>query len=625
MEDARYRLLREGYLDIKPPPDSPERILHKAWRRFWVRAIIFLPQGRGEPHLIMQLCRKSQDDEPLRQVKASRDALRLFRCRSGSRPLRCWGVASGSTLLLYLAAATEQLTQEWMHTLREGLWPTVSTNHDCYYEVSLIDDEKSFSSGLLGVYGRLVKTSDITLSIIHPHWQGTQMRWRLTDILDVRIIRRVEDEDSDSGVFSLTVRSSSCEDTRVLQFYGTTAVKTVEWLKSILPNVKKDELKSKNTNNSETISQSETKPEKTNLLIPLEPTANYATIQKTKVNDNSQDTESTEDNAAVSDVYGKVAEVPEKLSNIPDAFLNASTSSLMLEQLENSENGPNQASDGESDDSSTGSFDHIYEDLEMVRDSRSYTVYEKVDDDDDVYVPHAPFVPPNLPERKEHKTDLKGIADEGIASQKLGQKDQVNPTQKQNLQDLSNPTPAALRLARLCESVSEALKQAEESPSPAPVAPKRPSLLRKIVGKSKSKSHQASPTSEKALIPVQANNTSTMKRAVSESDLADTKLEDTDLPFRAFENQISTDSQRQSQNEPKKQNHVPLEDLLKNMKMGDRQRHQHHRRGVSEGGKIVYEIDKHTKYLQVRNKKEKSTQSTTHSSDQQEDEYIDMT
>ncbi|GBM65700.1 hypothetical protein AVEN_205369-1, partial [Araneus ventricosus] len=161
------------------------------------------------------------------------------------------------------------------------------------------------------------------------------------------------------------------------------------------------------------------------------------------------------------------------------------------------------------------------------------------------------------------------------------------------------------RLARLCESVSEALKQVEESPSPAPVAPKRPSLLRKIVGKSKSKSHQASPTSEKALSPVQANNTSTMKRAVSESDLTGTKLEDTDLPFRAFESQISTDSQRQSQNEPKKQNHVPLEDLLKNMKMGDRQRHQHHRRGVSEGGKIVYEIDKHTKYLQVRNKKEK--------------------
>ncbi|GFQ83717.1 hypothetical protein TNCT_635651, partial [Trichonephila clavata] len=29
MEDSRYRLLREGHLDIKAPPDSPERILHK--------------------------------------------------------------------------------------------------------------------------------------------------------------------------------------------------------------------------------------------------------------------------------------------------------------------------------------------------------------------------------------------------------------------------------------------------------------------------------------------------------------------------------------------------------------------------------------------------------------------
>ncbi|CAL1261104.1 unnamed protein product [Larinioides sclopetarius] len=462
----------------------------------------------------------------------------------------------------------------------------------------------------------------MTLSIIHPHWQGTQMRWRLTDILDVRIIRRMKDEDSDSGVFSLTVRSSSCKDIRVLQFYATTAVKTVEWLKSILPNVKKDEPKIKDANNSETISQSEIKPEKTNLLIPVEPAANYATVQKTKVISNSQGGASSEDSVVVSAAYGNLAEVPEKLLNIPNGFLNASTSSLMFEQLENSENGPNQASDGESDDS-TGSFDHIYEDLEMVRDDRAYTVYEKVDDDDDVYVPHAPFVPPDLPERKEHKKGLKEIADED--TQKLVKKDQVYTTQKQNLQDLNNPSPAALRLAKLCESVSEALKQAEESPSPSPVTPKRPSLLQKIVGKSKSKSYQASPTSEKAPSPVQANNTSTLKRAVSESDLTDTKAEDTHLPFRAFEGQISTNNQRQSQNESKKQNHVPLEDLLKNMKVGDRKRHQHHRRGVSEGGKIVYEIHKHTKYLQVRNKNEKSTQSTTHSSDQQEDEYIDMT
>ncbi|XP_055931255.1 uncharacterized protein LOC129961728 [Argiope bruennichi] len=622
MEETRYRLLREGYLDIKPPPDSPERILHKAWRRLWVRAIIFLPQSRGEPHLILQLCRKAQDDEPMKQVKASRDGLRLFRCRSGSRPLQCWGVASGSTLLLYLAAATEQLTQEWMHTLREGLWPTMSTNHDYYHEVSLIDDEKSFSSGLLGVYGRLVKTSEMTLSIIHPHWQGTQMRWRLTDVLDVRIVRRVEDEDSPSGVFSLTVCSSSNKDTRVLQFYSNTAVKTVDWLKSILPNIAKDEPKAKETNNSETVPQGDTKVERTNLLIPVEPTANYATIQKTKSDVNSQDR--AEDNAAASDVYGKVADVSKKLSNIPDAFLNASTSSLMLEQFENSEKGTHQGSDGESDDSSSGSFDHIYEDLEMIKDSRSYTVYEKVDDDDDVYVPHAPFVPPKLPERAGHK--MKESANENIVSQNLGPNDQIAPARKQNLQDSNNLPPTALRLQKLCESVSEALKQAEEPSTPAPLAPKRPSFIRKIVGKSKSKSHHASPTLEKAPSPMhQPNNASTIKRAVSESDLTDTKLENTDLPFRPFDVQVSTDNQRKSQNEPKQQNHVPLEDLLKNMKMGDRRGYQHHRRGVSEGGKIVYEIDKYTKYLQVRNKNEKRAPSTGHSSDQQEGEYIDMT
>lgn len=77
----------------------------------------------------------------------------------------------------------------------------LGTSHD----VSLIDDEKSFTSGLLGVYGRLVHLSEDVLCVIHPHWQGIQMRWRLDDILDVRIIRTAGKENT-AGVFHIALR-----------------------------------------------------------------------------------------------------------------------------------------------------------------------------------------------------------------------------------------------------------------------------------------------------------------------------------------------------------------------------------------------------------------------------------
>lgn len=73
------------------------------------------------------------------------------------------------------------------------------------HEVSLIDDEKSFASGLLGVYGRLVHTSEDVICVIHPYWQGIQMRWRLDDILDVRLIRTVG-KDNPAGVFHIALR-----------------------------------------------------------------------------------------------------------------------------------------------------------------------------------------------------------------------------------------------------------------------------------------------------------------------------------------------------------------------------------------------------------------------------------
>ncbi|GIY62690.1 uncharacterized protein CDAR_9162 [Caerostris darwini] len=420
MADKRYRLLKEGHLDVKAPPDSPERILHKAWRRLWVRAIVFNPEGRGEPHFIMQLSRRAKDDEPMKHVKASRDGLRLFRCSSGSRALRCWALASGSTLLLYLAADTEKMTQEWMQTLREGLWPIVFTAHmpqEERHEVSLIDDEKSFASGLLGVYGRLVKTSEGMLSIIHPHWQGIQMRWRLVDIVDVKVLRTYDDS-TDSGVFTLTVNSSG-KDTRVLQFYSDTAIKTIDWIKLLLSNRNKSETKSHDIKppvvsshkGAEVIEEnSETSSDAAQI--------DYAIVQKTKTNENLQEETKSEKNDTSTNIHEEVNKEPEKLLlNIPRTFLNASTNNFQLIESESSTNGTGamnqQGSEEDSDDSSNGSYDHLYEDLDLLKDSRAYTVYEEVDDDDDEceYIPPAP---PVLPARLEQIKNQKVTKDDEL-------------------------------------------------------------------------------------------------------------------------------------------------------------------------------------------------------------------
>ncbi|GIY62694.1 uncharacterized protein CDAR_9171 [Caerostris darwini] len=112
-----------------------------------------------------------------------------------------------------------------------------------------------------------------------------------------------------------------------------------------------------------------------------------------------------------------------------------------------------------------------------------------------------------------------------------------------------------------------------------------------MVGKSKAKSHQASPPPEKARTPVQTNNATSLKRAVSESDLTEKRCDHKNLPLRPFENPKHVDNQGHRRKESKKQNHVPLEELLKNLKTKERRR-QGHRRGVSDGGNIRYDYDK---------------------------------
>ncbi|GFQ74235.1 uncharacterized protein TNCT_447831, partial [Trichonephila clavata] len=588
-----------------------------AWRRLWVRAIIFSPQNRGEPHLILQLCRKVKDEEPLKQVKASRDGLRLFRCSSGSRALRCWAITSGSSLLLYLAADSEEQTQDWMHTLREGLWPTVHTSEDDPHEVSLIDDEKSFASGLLGVYGHLVKTSEGVLSIIHPHWQGKQMRWRLQDILDVKLIRKVGEEEDHSGVFTLTVRSTR-DETRILQFYSNTAILTVDWIKTLLSGDNKDDAKSLSNKSSVSSPHTETDSKTT-----LEATVSYAIVQKTETGTHLQDD--------TKDLYGKVNKTSEtQLSKIPHAYLNASTNWAALNRTENSDDTENATADSgnDSDESSSDMYDHVYEDLDLLKDSRTYTLYEEIDDDSEYVPPEPPVLPARLPQssscqkvsgseqdfngplekKQEFKVDGESIT--ANMSLKTSPHSENEVSSKPIFQRVDALALADPRLQKLCESVSEALKLAEE-PAVAAIPSKRPSILRKVVGKTKIKSHQVSPPVGKATTNVQ---TPILKRTVSEPDLAD-KILSKDLPLQPFDNPFNKTKNEQETKKPAR--HVPLEEMLKDSKPSHRKQH---RRGVSEGG-FVY--GKPMQFPQIKSDKSSST-SAAQFTDQTEAEYIHM-
>lgn len=211
----------EGYLDVKMPPGTPGRKLCKAWQRQWVTATIL--DVRGEPTLILNLY-DSLSAQP-REIKTKRYGVRLFRCRSRTRPFRTWGLCDGSETLLYLAADTEFQTQCWMSAIRDGLWPPSSRSDEI---VSIVDDEESFKEGLLGVYGYLRKI-DSCISITHPYSGSNLFSCPVARIKQTRMVR-TENQEPEAGIFAIKLRESESGTTRSLSFYSFAVKEVVSWL-----------------------------------------------------------------------------------------------------------------------------------------------------------------------------------------------------------------------------------------------------------------------------------------------------------------------------------------------------------------------------------------------------------
>ncbi|KAG8192190.1 hypothetical protein JTE90_009954 [Oedothorax gibbosus] len=519
---SRYELLVEGFLDIKTPPDSPERIFNKAWRRQWVSATAVIPVGvRGEPHLTLLISQTKEDQLfSKKHIKASRDGLKLFRCRSGSRPLKTWGMSSGSTLLLYLAAKTEEDTQIWMARIRNGMWPPImvppSTHTEYTPEVSLIEDERSFTSGLVGAYGRIVQTSEDALCLIHPHWRGIQMRWNLKDILDVRLIRTAG-KGNTAGVFQITVRSYK-DDKRLLRFYCSDVVKAIEWIRCVSHGTKEDPRDSNSLSaiqSTETNSVSETASE-------------YTLIQK------PQDADKLKVVSQMGSDIHSGSEKDEKCNgtaslNIPEAFLDASLSSttfakaktgqICIDSVVADERSNAKGTEAESDDSPGEMYEHLYENIDshQSREARSCTVYEEVVEPPGEYVPP---MPPSLPKRP--------------------------PATTNQMSAVMSQEPSALRLQKLCESVTEALKIAEEKPSESaisPVSQKRKSQKSKKESKALVKHHslKSSPKLRLKKSGVsQSDDYGDLKRRVSDSDIKRATGNGCDLPLLSVNYQKSS-------------------------------------------------------------------------------------
>ncbi|XP_042904355.1 uncharacterized protein [Parasteatoda tepidariorum] len=420
MASERCDLLREGFLDVKFPPDSPERVLHKAWRKLWIRAFVLQPLKR-EPSLILNVTRNAEDKQS-QSLKVSRDGLLLFRCRSGSRPLQTWALSSGTSLIVYLAAENEEETQSWMKTIRDGLWPTIQNMSEKSHDVSLIDDEKTFSTGILGLYGRLVKTPDGMTSIIHPHWQGILLRWKQEDVVNIKLVRKVGGESS--GVFKITLKSSKTE-TRTFYFYSNTATSAIDWLQSSAKDSTELSTNSKSKNTKELSRNNETQND---IIVNGNDTPQYATIRKASKqleNEQGSKLDSVNDESTNKTLNDKRNTSNFLSTNISSDLLDASLSFVKLPLAKskslNDQLKPTAKSDEDSDETSD-MYEHVYEDM-VPKSSRSDTVYEDVLNSESEYVPP---LPPPLPTEK----------------------------------------PQILRLLKLSESVAEALKLAEEQHVP---------------------------------------------------------------------------------------------------------------------------------------------------------------
>ncbi|KFM74653.1 hypothetical protein X975_18738, partial [Stegodyphus mimosarum] len=441
-------VLREGYLDVKAPAGSPEAKFYKVWQRVWASASVCISE-ESTTNLIFDI---SCGSEIPTQIRAPKEGLNIFRSNSRSRSLRSWALVSGITVLLYLAADNEEESQEWMLTIRNGLWPPLfpsEINKASSHEVSLVDSAESFSMGLLGAYGRLA-FNDSVLKLIHPHNGVSLIEWQPDSIQDVQLLRKVGEN---AGVFTLVFNWID-GNFKILQFYSSTIKETTEWIQMVMTNTKESPSENKTTVSKPIINSKDhiysniaqeyayiTKFSHFNRLqnvkeltlesdIPLYGVLKGKNKGRQLITDNFKELDSTYKNSIQS--YGVLKSECSGSQPIINNLKELEFKSKNFEQgnkaMHNFTKEFN-VNDWSFQDSDTFDLcEHVYENLDRKESVGGLTLYEEIDSTTEMCPPPLPQALPN-----------------GV---------KVNSTE----------TSHTLRLLMLSESINKALKVAEESP-----------------------------------------------------------------------------------------------------------------------------------------------------------------
>lgn len=123
--------------------------------------------------------------------------------------------------MIHLAAGSECETQSWISTFRSILWPSnpftsLEKTVGSLFEISLIDNEFSYRSGLLGAFGNLQITTQKAVLLDSVHGSVIQ-EWSLSSV-GFKILPQPHPEDRDKIVTMITDNNSTTGYGTIIMF-----------------------------------------------------------------------------------------------------------------------------------------------------------------------------------------------------------------------------------------------------------------------------------------------------------------------------------------------------------------------------------------------------------------------
>lgn len=222
-----------GYLDVKIPSKSRGLKNWKTWKKRWVVLSSADLSLVGPPTLVVQIySHHSQKDKNCLFWKTFSSRLcQVYRSRSRTHR-HAFSLAQDDGPLLHLAGASETQSQDWMAAIRDLLWPPspliqLKTAYRGSHRVSLIDNDFSCQTGMLGRYGHLsIEGHQMTLS--SPDSGRILAEWPLSSVKRYQLVPQVNQEDA-YKVFSLII-SHPHRTSGQLQFYSVESMSILQQL-----------------------------------------------------------------------------------------------------------------------------------------------------------------------------------------------------------------------------------------------------------------------------------------------------------------------------------------------------------------------------------------------------------